>query len=115
MISLQELSHVEMVATLVVGPVAGLLFVRITWEVVSRFVSNYAAMLIFKNRGFHVHKQVIINREPAIITKMGAWSTHFEIEKENGHAEFLTVTNTRLDVMEIRISLNKRNVIEGAP
>ena len=92
------------------------LFVLVTALIVGKlvlyFVDSLAAMMIFKVKGYRLHDNVRINGEIATITKIGLWTTNFELANGDLMIEFLAVSNTRLDFMTVRRLVPKVTVSE---
>ena len=69
------------------------LFVLVTALIVGKlvlyFVDSLAAMMIFKVKGYRLHDNVRINGEIATITKIGLWTTNFELANGDLMIEFL--------------------------
>ena len=86
-------------------------FIVLTLIFVSLFMlelgRNLMHGIVFRLKGFRPLRQVKVKGQHAVITRIGVWSTHFEVESDGEPGtkvkEYLAVSNARLDFLDVSL------------
>ena len=102
-----SLIDIELEAAHIVVPILAVLVMLVSGRFMVDLAINLTARFVFRAKGYRTHQTVLLNGEEAVITRIGVWSTHFLVHNGPWRHEFLAVSNTQLDVQEVRILVRK--------
>lgn len=108
-----NLAEFQFTLSNLITPIVVLLVTLGGGKVVLNVTAAIAAMFVFKAKGYQMHQVVKINGSVGTITKIGLLSTHFLMLNGPDSLEFLCVSNTRLDFMEVRSLVRKHKPLHG--